>query len=57
MLKLPYYLACGLMLVELMTIAMCLAIEAIAVHIIYLLLDASFMCYSIARHVSSEYLD
>jgi hypothetical protein len=57
MLKLPYYLACSLMLVESMTITMCLAIEAIVVCIIYLLLDASFVYYNIARHVSSEYLD
>lgn len=39
MLQLPYYLACSLMPVEPTTIAVCLAIGAIAVRIVQLLLD------------------
>ena len=52
-LKLPYYLACSLMLVKPTTIAVCLAIEAIAVHITDLLLDAFFMGFRLKRHVDS----
>jgi hypothetical protein len=43
------------MLVEPTTIAVCLAIEAMAVRIIDLLLNTPFMRYGIARHIGGEY--
>ena len=54
-LQLPYYLACSLVFVESTTIAVCLAIAAMAVCIVHPLLDAPFMWYGVARHVGSEY--